>query len=773
MAYELATAYAGESLISGFKFIDYPDPSNGFVSYQNQQDALNQSLYSVDPITNVVRLGVDSTNKYALNEGRPSLRLESKESFNRGLFIADFLHMPPSQCGVWPAFWVFGQDWPEGGELDIIEGANLAYTNIISAHTADGCRLTQSDDDLFTGECRNLDCAIGDANTGCGYNPPASDTSSYGDGFNAVDGGVYAMQWNLDFLRVWHFPRGSIPADIPAKQPDPTGWGLPQAIFGGSNCDVQSFFNDMNIVININFCGDYGDATWKNYETCTKLADSCDAYVANNPEAFKNAYWDINYIEVYEYPNDGTVGLEPLPIDTGGIGIDPVPTDDATTTDITSIIITTPAPSNGTQVFTTPGMTTDPTTTTTMTSESTMFVTVPGTNGSTSPVVVPVETGAPAANNPNKIGDYSYLGCFGSSSSFPTFDLTEESENMTLEKCIDVCNGATYAGTFEGKCYCADGLDADTRAVPDESDCDHVCPGDEDEFCGGLVEGFRSNSTIRRRFQRRDAPNYYLLTVYGDVGANEPDVPPAMRPPVTSGSEPVTGPTSGPTNGASSVSEPLTGASASSLAESPGLNSVGELTTTVTYTIPCPTNLHSLMAKEFVTVVEDCGCDEQPEIAMETKVVACDRCGPAGENNIAVTMPVAVASTTAKHADDEGSGSQENVHDSDQETGQGSQQGSSQSSEQGSEQNSEQQSSQESGQKSGQQSSQHSGQKPGQVSNVTSPKATPAATLPATSPATGTPSPELQVLVSGSGWKQAKISIALTTVLAVIFATLL
>lgn len=72
-------------------------------SYQNQEDALGKGLYSIDPDTNAVRLGVDSTNKYDLDEGRPSIRIESKESYEKGLFIADFLHMPPSQCGVWPA----------------------------------------------------------------------------------------------------------------------------------------------------------------------------------------------------------------------------------------------------------------------------------------------------------------------------------------------------------------------------------------------------------------------------------------------------------------------------------------------------------------------------------------------------------------------------------------------------------------------------------------------------------------------------------------------
>ena len=138
-----------------------------------------------------------------------------------------------------------------GGEVDIIEGANLAYTNVISGHTSDNCFLDPADSDLFSGERRNLNCAIGSQNVGCGFDPPASDGSSYGDGFNAANGGVYAMQWDSDYIRVWHFARGSIPSDIESKNPDPSGWGLPQAVLGGSKCDVDSYYTNMNLVINI------------------------------------------------------------------------------------------------------------------------------------------------------------------------------------------------------------------------------------------------------------------------------------------------------------------------------------------------------------------------------------------------------------------------------------------------------------------------------------------------------------------------------------------
>ena len=65
---------------------------------------MSKNLVSVDGVTNQVRLGVDSSNTYSTDAaGRPSVRLTSEQNFNYGLFIADFAHMPSSECGVWPA----------------------------------------------------------------------------------------------------------------------------------------------------------------------------------------------------------------------------------------------------------------------------------------------------------------------------------------------------------------------------------------------------------------------------------------------------------------------------------------------------------------------------------------------------------------------------------------------------------------------------------------------------------------------------------------------
>lgn len=41
-------------------------------------------------------------------------------------------------------------------------------------------------------------------------------------------------------------------------------------------------------------------AVWSADATCSKLANTCQEYVANNPSAFVDAYWLFNSIDVYQ-----------------------------------------------------------------------------------------------------------------------------------------------------------------------------------------------------------------------------------------------------------------------------------------------------------------------------------------------------------------------------------------------------------------------------------------------------------------------------------------
>ncbi|KAM3437911.1 hypothetical protein MY4824_003560 [Beauveria thailandica] len=531
MAYSLATSYTGDALINGFNWIDTRDPSNGYVRYQSQANAASQGLFAVDQDTGVVRIGVDHTNTLDVSDGRPSIRLESKEAYNQGLFVADFLHMPPSQCGVWPAFWAYGPNWPNSGEIDIIEGANTAHRNIISAHTNAGCSLGDDVLRMASGAAQSKDCnVVGADNVGCGYVTHASDTSSYGDTFNAVGGGIYAMLWDDEYIKVWHFDRGAAPADIAAKTPSPAGWGKPAAVYGGESCDVESHFRDMSIVLNINFCGDYGNAVWKS-DGCSALAPTCAEWVAKNPAAFANAYWDVNYIDAYVQSASNTstmssVSFSNLTSSTVSSQSQPsnipitslsstlsgsnnngtltrfpaanssstpsLPTTANNSSAPTSLVLSSSVPSFSGPSNSSSSASTAPVITDIPTRFSSSSSTVLVSQGGPIPTASLPSPSGPLRANPANLNDFSYLGCFGSSSDFKSFAKVGDSPDMNLGKCTELCRGKKYAGVFETACYCASELDADTRVSTDA--CDAPCPGDSTQLCGGRVK-HRGNST--------------------------------------------------------------------------------------------------------------------------------------------------------------------------------------------------------------------------------------------------------------------------------------
>jgi hypothetical protein len=88
---------------------------------------------------------------------------------------------------------------------------------------------------------------VTDDDDGCGV---SGNSTSYGDGFNARKGGLYVLYLEEDALKVWLFLRDSIPADIMAGNPDPSGWGTPLLDFESrsSGCEVAQNFFDQTIV---------------------------------------------------------------------------------------------------------------------------------------------------------------------------------------------------------------------------------------------------------------------------------------------------------------------------------------------------------------------------------------------------------------------------------------------------------------------------------------------------------------------------------------------
>ncbi|KEF63549.1 endo-1,3(4)-beta-glucanase [Exophiala aquamarina CBS 119918] len=296
-SYALQDDYAGSAFAGMFDFFTSQDddPTHGYVNYISQAAAQNSGLYQIQ--NGAVYMGVDSTN-VASGRGRDSIRISSKKSYNHGLFVLDLAHMPAGACGTWPAFWLLGPDWPNNGEVDIIEGVNTQSVNNMALHTSPGCTITHTG--AFSGALETDNCDINAAgqgnNVGCSIRSASS--NSFGNGFNSNGGGVYATEWTSEAISIWFFPRNAIPSDLVNGTPDPSGWGQPSGQFTGG-CNIDDKFKDQKMIFDVTFCGDWAGSVWSTDTTCGPQASTCQSFVQSNPSAFKDTYWLVNSLRVY------------------------------------------------------------------------------------------------------------------------------------------------------------------------------------------------------------------------------------------------------------------------------------------------------------------------------------------------------------------------------------------------------------------------------------------------------------------------------------------
>jgi len=286
-SYNLHVNYSGAGFFDPWDFYTQGDPTHGVVDYVNHQTAQTAGLIGVR--NGAVYIGCDAKNKVT-GRGRQSVRISTREIWNGGLFVMDADHMPTG-CGTWPAWWLVGPNWPSGGEIDIIEGVNKGTVDQSTLHTNAGCVMTHENNSLFTGKWASKNCL---GNTGCGI---IGGANTYGAPFNSAGGGVFVTEWTNTFIRMFFFPRGRIPADLNTQSPNPNGWGLPFAYFMLDSECPASHFKDHTMVINLTFCGDWAGAVFG--AQCPGMG-SCTDYVKNNPQAFAEAYWLINYVAVFK-----------------------------------------------------------------------------------------------------------------------------------------------------------------------------------------------------------------------------------------------------------------------------------------------------------------------------------------------------------------------------------------------------------------------------------------------------------------------------------------
>ncbi|KAI0320987.1 concanavalin A-like lectin/glucanase domain-containing protein [Amylostereum chailletii] len=303
--FTLVQDYSGSDFFTGWDFFTGSDPTNGIVEYVDQSTGESANLTSIENGNAIMR--VETTEQVSGN--RQSIRITTKYTFNGALVIMDSTHMPTG-CGTWPAFWTNGPNWPTTGEIDIVEGVNTYIANQATIHTASGCSLSTSNLlslDLSGTLTGGTNCAALETNNeGCGIRD--SNTKSFGSGFNDIGGGVYAMLWDDDGIRIHFFPRSSIPSDIDAGVPQPDTWGAPTAFWPASSCNPSNFFKDHSAIFDTTLCGDWASGVWSSTgvpgqdTSCAASTgvSTCEEYVRNNGNAFSEAYWSVKSVKIYQ-----------------------------------------------------------------------------------------------------------------------------------------------------------------------------------------------------------------------------------------------------------------------------------------------------------------------------------------------------------------------------------------------------------------------------------------------------------------------------------------
>jgi hypothetical protein len=271
------------------------DPTQGFVNYRSREFSEASGLISTT--AEGACIYANHKDVFDGSYGRDSVRIESKQSYTHGLFVWTFDHLPAPTCGAWPAVWSYGPDWPNNGEMDVYENWNLASDNLITGHTngASSCTISQAN---FSGIEGTPDC-----------NTYAS-TQYYGQGCSVTEengqwgqtaGGVYAMEWTSDAISVWSWPVAAAPLDVQNSEPDPSSWGEPHFQIVASLCNLDQMFANHKLVLNIDFCGTTaGNPTVWSLSGCPiQKYPTCQSYVAANPQAFANVYYQVRGIDIY------------------------------------------------------------------------------------------------------------------------------------------------------------------------------------------------------------------------------------------------------------------------------------------------------------------------------------------------------------------------------------------------------------------------------------------------------------------------------------------
>lgn len=317
------------------------DPTQGYLANYNKgceniSDLIKDS--DNDSVILDVKYITKPQGKTGATQTLATLRIEGKKIYNGGVFIMD-VNQIPYACGSWPAFWLVGSEpgqwdesmnkvnleWPNYGEIDIIEQINGNGENFTTLHTKENCKTVGSingkpvdykEEGSDAGDSSvSNDCNKGDGAIGCSLHM-GSGTGGELDG----DGGVYACEWIPDdSIKFWFWKRSDVPSTFTADMStvDTSQWSSTATVYTEHNLKEscsENYFQNLHLIINTTVCGQWagntpnetGDCKWAVPGGKNKtLMDGCMNYVMSNalkgPDMPELAQWrwDIRYLNTY------------------------------------------------------------------------------------------------------------------------------------------------------------------------------------------------------------------------------------------------------------------------------------------------------------------------------------------------------------------------------------------------------------------------------------------------------------------------------------------
>lgn len=302
--YQMVKEYIGDHFFDDWQFYNnYDNLTNGNAYFVGAKQASKDRLAFVNDAGHAI-MKVDNSSELNPGDKRNTIRVSTTDRYTVGsLWIADILHIPYG-CSVWPAWWSSAVNWPQGGEIDTLEGVNQVTMSHMALHTKPGCK--QSNTTVETSTLVNsTDCStLVNNNEGCTVTNPGA---TYGPAFAAAGGGVFVTEFAAKGISIWFFPRSSIPQmlQVNASTIDTSALGTPVANWPSDECNVNSFFEPQELVFDITLCGDFAGNSGIFLQTCSGVC--YDDWVLGPPSNYDSAYFEVQYVRVYGEPGQQTV----------------------------------------------------------------------------------------------------------------------------------------------------------------------------------------------------------------------------------------------------------------------------------------------------------------------------------------------------------------------------------------------------------------------------------------------------------------------------------